>query len=153
VRTAPPDDTGDPAGEDGEEGEGDAEAAGGADGAGGAGVVAVVVAGADEGDAEVVAGEGMPATTAGDVSAPALTAGEADGDTAAASLASARFTAPWVSSWPELPVMPWPSSETARRHPAVAVPAPISQATTPKRMRLFTLQLRTRADKGRLRPL
>ena len=69
----------------------------------------------------------------------AVAVGESDGDASAASLASALFTASCVSSWPELPVMPWPSSETASRLPAVAVAAPSSQAVTPKRMRLCTL--------------
>jgi len=62
-------------------------------------------------------------------------AAEGDSDCSAASLASALLTASWVSSWPELPEIPWPSSELASRQPAVAVAAPSSQATMPKTMR------------------
>jgi hypothetical protein len=80
-------------------------------------------------------------------------AGDAVADGCAASLASSLFTASWVRSCPELPVMPSPSSDTASRLPAVAVAAPISQAMTPKRMRLCMLQRRTRIAKGRLRPV
>ncbi len=77
--------------------------------------------------------------------------GEADRGARAASLASSLFTASWVSSCPELLVMPWPSSETASRLPAVAVAAPSSQAAVPKRIRLCMLQRRTVSDKRRLR--
>jgi hypothetical protein len=100
------------------------------------GVVATV---AGRGEAEVGTGDGVAAGC----ELGGGTEGEAGGapgaGPCAASLASALFTASWVSSWAELPVMPWPSSETARRLPVVAVAAPSSQAAAPKRIRLCTL--------------
>lgn len=91
--------------------------------------VALAAAGSWLGDADGLAPEGSAA--AGD------------------SLASVRFTASCVSSGPEAPVMPWPSSETASKLPAVAVAAPSSHAATPKRMRLFTSQHRPQIFKLR----
>jgi hypothetical protein len=125
VSTAPPDDGGD----DGDDGGGE----------GGEGGEAVVATGAGPGEAEVATGDGVAAACVRDGVPLAVTEGEAGGAPCAASLASALFTASWVSGWPELPVMPWPSAETARRLPVVAVAAPSSQATTPKIMRLRTL--------------
>jgi hypothetical protein len=100
---------------------------------------AVVAAEDGVGDAEVAAGDGVAAGCVEDGELAAVTEGAAGDGPCAASLASALLTASWVSSWAELPVMPWPSSDTARRLPVVAVAAPSSQAATPKRMRLRTL--------------
>jgi hypothetical protein len=134
VSTALPDDGGG-AVDAGVEGNADGEA-----------VVATEVGG---GDAGVVAGN---AVTAGCGRDGAGTAGDVVGDPWAASLASALFTASWVTSWAELPVMPWPSRETVRRLPVVAVAAPSNQAAIPKIMRLRTLQRRMGNDKSGLRP-
>jgi hypothetical protein len=103
-------------------------------------------------------GAGVSGVAVGDGLAE-LDAGRADGadddaldgavaGLSATSLASARFTASSVSCWAELPPMPWPSSETASRLPAVAVAAPRSQAARPKRMRLCTLHLPSGIAKG-----
>jgi hypothetical protein len=66
-----------------------------------------------------------------------VVAGAAPGDPLA-SAASARFTAAVVSCWLVLVAMPWPSSETASRLPAVAAPTPSSQAPTPAKTRMCT---------------
>jgi hypothetical protein len=145
VSTAPPDDGGG-AGEEEEEEEEEGTA-------GGRAVVATEVGVEDAG---VVTGEAVTAGCERDGTPGAVAEGEpgrAPGTgPCAASLASALFTVSWVSSWAELPVMPWPSSETARRLPVVAVAAPRSQAATPKRMRLRTPQRRTSDAKAGLRP-
>jgi hypothetical protein len=67
----------------------------------------------------------------GDVSA--VEADDEDG--LAVSLASALFTPSGVSSRPPVPVIPWPSSDTASRLPPVAVAAPASHAATPTKIR------------------
>ena len=97
--------------------------------------VALVVAGSSLGDADGLPLEGSAAS--------------GDSGDSGDSLASVRFTASCVSSGPEAPVMPWPSSETASKLPAVAVAAPSSHAATPKRMRLFTSQHRPQIFKLR----
>jgi hypothetical protein len=94
---------------------------------------AVVVTRGGVGDADACTGDEV---AAGALDGCAVAG--AVGSGFAASLTSSRFTASCVSNWTEFPVMPWPSSETARRLPAVAVAAPSSQAATPKRMRLCT---------------
>ena len=94
--------------------------------------VVLAAAGSSLGDADGLSSEGSAAADGSD-----------------ASLASARFTASCVRSGPEAPVMPWPSSETASKLPAVAVAAPSSHAATPKRMRLFTSQHLSRILKPR----
>jgi len=99
----------------------------------------LVFTGGSVGDADVGTGEEVGVVGALDGCAVVGAVGGTDDSAFADSLASSRFTASWVSSWAELPVMPWPSSETASRLPAVAVAAPSSQATTPKKMCLCTL--------------
>ena len=66
-----------------------------------------------------------------------VVAGAGPGDSLA-SAASARFTPAGVSCWLVLVAMPWPSSETASRLPAVAAPTPSSQAPTPAKTRMCT---------------
>jgi hypothetical protein len=66
-----------------------------------------------------------------------LVAGPAPG-VSPASAASARFTAAVVSCWDVLEAMPWPSSETASKLPAVAAPTPSIQAPTPAKTRMCT---------------
>jgi len=66
-----------------------------------------------------------------------VVAGTAPGESLA-SAASARFTSAAVSCWLVPVAMPWPSSETASRLPAVAAPTPTSQAPTPAKTRMCT---------------
>ncbi len=89
------------------------------------------------GDADVAAADGtaLPSGSAERVP-PGLSC--AVGSAAADALASARFTASGVSSRPPVPVIPWPSTETASRLPPVAVAAPSSHAATPMRTRVCT---------------
>jgi hypothetical protein len=114
-------------------------------------VVAVVGPGAGDGE-EVTVAVGVAEACVADGVALGVTMVEADDDGSSVAFVSSLLTASWVSSWPEPPVIPWPSSETASRLPAAAVAAPSSQATAPKRMRLCMLKHRTPGAKGTLSP-
>ena len=116
-----------------------------------------VKAGREEGvvaGEEGATGDGVLVALVGDGFGLAGTVGVAVvGDASMDSLASSLLTMSWVSIWPELPVMPWPSRETTSTLPVVAVTAPSTQAVTPMKMRLCTLHRGTRGAKRRLRGL